>query len=83
MLEPEVTDAFQRDYPPDVEAAKLRDLTELFSRTFGRSPTSFRAGRFGIGPHSIPILEELGYLVESSVTPHMDWAANGAPGLAK
>ncbi|WP_394828893.1 hypothetical protein [Pendulispora albinea] len=81
-FEPEVTDAFQRDYPRDVEAAKLRYLTELFARTFGRQPTSFRAGRFGIGPHSIPILEELGYAVESSVTPHMDWAPNGAPGLA-
>jgi len=81
-FEPEVTSAFQRDYPPDVEAAKLRYLTDLFSRTFGRRPTSFRAGRFGIGPHSIPILEELDYLVESSVTPHMDWAPNGAPGLA-
>ncbi|WP_394850246.1 hypothetical protein LZC95_22665 [Pendulispora brunnea] len=80
-FEPEVTSAFQRDYPRDVEAAKLRYLTELFTRTFGRKPTSFRAGRFGIGPHSVPILEELDYLVESSVTPHMDWTANGAPGL--
>ncbi len=80
-FEPDVTSAFQRDYPPEVEAAKLRYLTELFRATFGRAPTSFRAGRFGIGAHTLGILEELGYHVESSVTPHMDWAANGAPGL--
>ena len=37
--------------------------------TFGHAPASFRAGRFGIGPRSIGILDDLGYAVESSVTP--------------
>ena len=81
-FEPETTSAFQRDYPREVEAAKLRYLTGLFRTTFGRKPTSFRAGRFGIGPNTLGILEELDYRVESSVTPHMDWAPNGAPGLS-
>jgi hypothetical protein len=81
-FEPEVTTAFQRDYTPDVERQKLTYLTDLFIRAFGHQPQSFRAGRFGIGPASIPILESLGYVVESSVTPHMDWTSSGAPGLA-
>jgi len=81
-FEPDVTLAFQRDYPPDVEAAKMTYLTDLFAATFGRRPTSFRAGRFGVGAASIGILERLGYAVESSVTPFMDWASSGAPGLA-
>ncbi len=79
-FEPDVTDVFQRDYAPDVERAKLTYLTDLFTRTFGRRPASFRAGRFGIGSSSIGILEELGYSVESSVTPFMDWS-DKAPGL--
>jgi hypothetical protein len=81
-FEPDVTTAFQRDYTPDVERQKLTYLTDLFIRAFGHQPQSFRAGRFGIGPASIPILESLGYVVESSVTPHMDWTSSGAPGLA-
>jgi peptidoglycan/xylan/chitin deacetylase (PgdA/CDA1 family) len=81
-FEPDVTSVFQRDYPPDVERAKLTYLTDLFIRAFGEQPRSFRAGRFGIGSASIGILESLGYLVESSVTPHMDWTSSGAPGLA-
>jgi hypothetical protein len=80
-FEPDETTAFQRDYPPDVERAKLAYLTALFEDTFGRAPRSFRAGRFGIGASSIGILEELGYDVESSVTPHMDWS-DKAPGLS-
>ncbi len=80
--EPDVTRDFQRDYAPEVERLKLTYLTDLFIRAFDHQPQSFRAGRFGIGPSSIGILESLGYAVESSVTPHMDWTSSGAPGLA-
>jgi len=73
-FEPEVTDAAQRDYAADVERAKLAWTTATFRDAFGRSPRSFRAGRFAVGPNTVPILEELGYAVESSVTPHLDWA---------
>jgi hypothetical protein len=78
---PEETAAFQRDYPKDVEEAKLAYLTQLFRSAFGRAPASFRAGRFGIGPASIGILDALGYTVESSVTPFVDWSEK-APGLS-
>ncbi len=77
-----VTRDFQRDYPRELEAQKLLHLTLLFRRAFGRAPRSFRAGRFGIGPHSIGILDALGYDVESSVTPHVDWSSAGARGLS-
>jgi hypothetical protein len=79
-FEPEVTDALQRDCPPDVERAKLAWLTQAFRDAFGRAPASFRAGRFGIGSSTVPILEDLGYAVDSSVTPHVDWSAV-SPGL--
>jgi hypothetical protein len=73
-FEPEVTSAVQREYSQPVERAKLEWLTATFRTTFGRAPRSFRAGRFGIGPYTVPILEKLGYAVESSVTPHVDWS---------
>jgi hypothetical protein len=73
-FEPEVTSAVQREYPPEVEHAKLRSLTDAFRAAFGSRPSSFRAGRFGVGPRTLGFLEGLGYAVESSVTPHVDWS---------
>ncbi len=80
--EPEKTTVFQRDYPLDVERDKLAYLTERFLRAFGKPPRSFRAGRFGLGAHSIGILDALGYSVESSVTPYVDWSRAGSEGLS-
>ena len=80
-FEPDVTNAVQRDYPPEIEKAKLTWLTEAFRTAFGRAPRSFRAGRFGIGGNTVPILDALGYAVESSVTPHVDWS-DVSPGLS-
>lgn len=79
---PETTAAFQRDYPPEVEREKLAYITRRFEQVFAERPRSFRAGRFGIGPHSLGALDELGYEVDSSVTPHVDWADVGAKGLS-
>ena len=76
-FEPDVTRVFQREYPRNIELEKLTSTTESFVRAFDRRPTSFRAGRFGIGPHTIGILGELGYLVDSSVTPFMRWSDRG------
>jgi hypothetical protein len=78
---PDVTSAVQRDYPPEIERAKLASLTESFRGTFGRAPLSFRAGRFGIGRNTTAFLQDLGYAVESSVTPHVDWG-HVSPGLS-
>ena len=80
-FEPEVTAVFQRDYPREVEEAKLTSLTASFTSAFGEAPRSFRAGRFGIGSHSLGLLAGLGYQVESSVTPFVEHSDVGAPGL--
>jgi hypothetical protein len=80
-FEPEVTRVFQRDYPREVEQAKLASLTADFTRAFDHPPRSFRAGRFGIGDESLGMLADLGYLVESSVTPFVEHSDVGAPGL--
>ena len=76
--------AFQAALPEAQERAKLDALTRLFTGRFGAPPRSFRAGRFGIGPASLGILAELGYTVDSSVTPFLDWsgAGPGAPSFA-
>jgi hypothetical protein len=72
-------DALQRQDSRAVESAKLANLTRMFHEVFGHAPTSFRAGRFGMGPHTLEILAGLGYRVDSSVTPGLCW--NYAEGL--
>ena len=67
------TISFQSDFPPEVEFEKLSSLTETFKDRMGYAPASFRAGRFGISTSTLGMLEELGYAVDSSVTPHMWW----------
>ncbi len=78
-FEPDVTSVFQCHYDRETEQQKLEYLTNLFRSSFGRQPRSFRAGRFGIGGHSLRLLQDLGYSVDSSVTPNMDWSSAGAP----
>jgi len=66
----------QWEYPADLEKQKLSTLTEIFFQHLGKMPTSFRAGRFGIGHHTGKCLKELGYLIDSSVTPHIVWTSS-------
>jgi hypothetical protein len=68
-----IADDMQCEYGSDLEQAKMAVLTELFAQQVGRRPVSFRAGRFGVGPHTGRILAELGYTVDSSITPHIVW----------
>jgi hypothetical protein len=66
-------DMIQAQLGRELEAAKLSGLTDLFRRTFGYSPRSFRSGRFGMSPDTLELLAGLGYTVDSSVTPGIRW----------
>lgn len=59
--------------PKDLQRQKLEHLTRHHEAVFGVSPVSFRAGRYGLGHHLVKPLLDLGYKVESSVTPFWDW----------
>lgn len=61
------------DYPNDIEEGKLTSITELFESKFGFKPVVFRAGRFAAGVNTIRVLKNLGYKVDTSVTPHIKW----------
>ena len=62
--------------PPDIQKKKLTALTEAIEKHMGKRPTSFRAGRFSFNSHTIEILDELGYRVDSSFAPFMHWEGN-------
>ncbi len=65
--------AFPSELPEYLLRAKLTNITDQIEKSIGRRPTSFRAGRFGFDQRCAAILSELGYLVDSSVTPLVSW----------
>ena len=60
--------------PPALQCAKLAGLTRAIAEGTGTRPTTFRAGRYGLGRETTQALIEQGYRVDSSVTPWVSWA---------
>ena len=71
--------SFAGNLPRDLEAAKLDALTDAITAAFGQRPTAYRAGRYGIGPHTIDLLTTRGYRLDSSMRPGFDYAHEGGP----
>ena len=71
--------SFPGNLSPELEAAKLQCLGDTIGERFGSRPRIYKAGRYGLGPHTADILEAQGYEVDVSVCPHMDYAAEGGP----
>jgi hypothetical protein len=73
--------AFPCQLEPELLLAKLETLTAQVARVAGARPTSYRAGRFGLDAIGAYLVAELGYEVDSSVTPFATWTARpGRPG---
>jgi hypothetical protein len=60
-------------YPPHIESEKIKNITTLFENRFGYKPGAFRAGRYSAGSNTMSSLASLGYLVDTSITPHICW----------
>ena len=61
------------EYPDDVMEAKIKFLTDLIFERTGIKPVSHRAGRWGTNEKYFELLSKYGYVVDCSVTPHVDW----------
>lgn len=70
--------AYPSELPPGIVGRKLEALTAALTTRVGRAPRSYRAGRWGLSAAHIPMLLRLGYLVDCSVTPNVDWRDPGA-----
>lgn len=68
--------SFLSELPTELVHQKLETLTAEIERDLGIRPTSFRAGRFGFDARCAVALSELGYIVDSSVTPLTEWSAH-------
>lgn len=58
-----------RSLPPAEEFALLSKATRILEDALGRPVTSFRAPVFRLSNHTLPLLAELGYQADLSVTP--------------
>lgn len=65
---------FLIQYPESAMRQKIEYITNLIHKEIGISPTSHRAGRWMINDAYLQILDELGYIVDTTVTPGINWA---------
>jgi hypothetical protein len=75
--------SFPGNLPRELEAAKLRETVRALEAAFGARPPCYQAGRFGIGPNTAGLLEELGFEVDFSVCPPFDYSAEGGPDFSR
>jgi hypothetical protein len=64
---------FIAEYSPEVRLAKHRSLLAAHQEAFGARPVSYRCGRWGLDTLELKHLAELGYTIDSSVPPGIDF----------
>jgi hypothetical protein len=71
--------SYAGNLPRQLEYDKLRLLTEAVTDAFGAQPLAFKAGRYGLGPHTGDAIARLGYQVDASVVPYSSFTDDGGP----
>lgn len=71
--------SYPGNLPRDLERAKIASLARSIETAFGAAPRAYKAGRYGAGPNTAAILEELEFEVDLSPCPPFDFGADGGP----
>jgi hypothetical protein len=71
--------SFAGNLPPELERAKITVLRDRISEVTATAPLTFRAGRYGAGPHTGRILRDLGFRIDTSVRSRFDYSAQHGP----
>jgi hypothetical protein len=71
--------SYPGNLPAGLEREKLHRLTAKIEESFGTRPRTYLAGRYGFGPNTAQILEDLGYEVDISPAVPNDFSADGGP----
>ena len=70
---------FMCNLPVALQREKLRRLCDAIGNRFGKRPTTYKAGRYGLGPSTVPVLKELGFRVDVSVCPRYSFVGEDGP----
>lgn len=71
--------SYAGNLPRELEYEKLHRLTDAITDSFGRAPRAFKAGRYGLGPHTAESIASLGYTIDASVVPYTSFTDDGGP----
>lgn len=71
--------SYPGNLPADLERAKIASLAEAIESNLGVRPRAYKSGRYGSGPNTARIIEELGFDVDLSPCPPFDFGADGGP----
>lgn len=65
--------------PADLERAKFEHLHQTIAAAFGTAPRIYRAGRYGVGPHTAQIIADGGIRIDSSIRAQFDYTDQSGP----
>ncbi len=71
--------SFAGNLPESLERAKIKALRDRIAAVTGRAPVVFRAGRYGVGPHTGAILADLGFRADTSIRSRFSYANEHGP----
>ena len=74
-----VRNSYAGNLPQALEAAKFMALRDAIEAAFGTAPLIYRAGRYGLGPHTADLLKRAGIRVDTSVRSLFDYSATDGP----
>lgn len=78
-----VRNSFAGNLPPELEAAKFMALRDAIAAAFGAAPLIYRAGRYGLGPHTADLLKRAGIRIDTSVRSLFDYSPIGGPDFSR
>jgi phosphatidylinositol alpha-1,6-mannosyltransferase len=71
--------SFPGNLPPAIEREKLHRLAEAVRHSFNVQPTVYKAGRYGFGSSTASLLDDEGFLVDTSLIPRTRYTQAGGP----
>jgi hypothetical protein len=75
--------AFPGNLSASLERQKLIYLLNAVKRTFGITPRTYKAGRYGISRASLRLIEDCGFDVDLSVAPTFNYGGEGGPDFSR
>jgi hypothetical protein len=69
--------------PHELQYKKIEAIHEVITNHLKVAPISFRAGKWGFGPSVAQTIYQLGYRIDSSITPFTDWTDDDGPDFSK
>jgi phosphatidylinositol alpha-1,6-mannosyltransferase len=75
--------SFPGNLPMALERDKLHRLAEAIREKFELQPTVYKAGRYGFGPSTSALLQDEGFLVDTSLIPRTRYTDYGGPDFSR